>query len=137
MVETTALCGLSLLREKEKYQEAIQRVQWFLIRNNHVRVGSGIDEKDGFFATTQGTVLSLQFLVLSRGEEDAGRTRLVYELDGKKLSALPATITSTSPHGDFVAVGSHSFAVSSTASRRATELVEIVVDVNMRKKGEA
>lgn len=43
-VETTALCGLSLLREKAKYAEAIQRVQWFLIRNNHVRVRREADK---------------------------------------------------------------------------------------------
>lgn len=129
MVETTALCGLSLLREKEKYQEAIQRVQWFLIHNNHVCMQRKANEQDGFFATTQGTVLSLQFLVLSRGAEDTGRPSLEYHLDGTKITALPTSITSTSQYSDFVKVGPHVFSVTSTATRRAVELVEVVVDV--------
>lgn len=36
LVETTALCGLSMLNEKSKYEEAIERVQCFLVSNNHV-----------------------------------------------------------------------------------------------------
>ena len=136
-VETTALCGLSLLREKAKYAEAIQRVQWFLIRNNHVRVRREADGKDGFFATTQGTVLSLQFLVLSRSAEDADHPRLTYHLDGVETTVLPSVISSGTPHSEFLTVGQHAFAVSSTTPRRATELVELVVDVTVQTGSES
>lgn len=82
-------------------------------------------------------MLSLQFLVLSRSAEDADHPRLTYHLDGEETTVLPSVISSATAHSEFLAVGQHAFAVSSTAPRRATELVEIVVDVTVQRDGEA
>ena len=80
-------------------------------------------------------MLSLQFLVLSK-EEEGQDAELVFSLDGRDATVVPATIHQDSAlFASALTVGVHSFQIKSSRERKTTQYVEIVVDASGGEKG--
>ena len=60
-VETSALVAMNLMSSPEQNTDSLARVTYYLLNNQKVMIYFIIHSQNGVFATTQGTILSLQF----------------------------------------------------------------------------
>lgn len=97
VIETSALSGLCLLRNPSLYSSHLSKVKQFLLeQNNH-----------GTFGSTQGTVLSLQFLVessIQMGKTEDVSMNLSVMMNGSTITSLPI-----SPRAETLTISSTQF----------------------------